>query len=279
MQEAVKFLEFGLSLERHEYTSNWAPQFRRHNEVEINFVESGSCVYELSGKRIPLAAGRLTVFWGAMPHRIAEMSAPTRIDILAVPLPWYLQFDLPAKFNKAILGGRFCMEADDSRFVSDQMAFAEWISLLKIKGSLAAEARRIFTLQLEARLRLLCMSYVDTANAIRSVTPSDKISQLLELVTTKYREELSVSDLAAAVDLHPAYATTLFRKNTGMGLLSYLNHVRVTHAQRLLTTTDNKIIDIGLDSGFGSNTQFYKTFARICGCSPKQFRAQLERPL
>lgn len=47
---------------------------------------------------------------------------------------------------------------------------------------------------------------------------------------------------------------------------------RVSHAQRLLTTTDMKVVDIALDSGFPSPARFYAAFKRNAGQSPAKYR-------
>ena len=47
---------------------------------------------------------------------------------------------------------------------------------------------------------------------------------------------------------------------------------RVSHAQRLLATTDMKIVDVAFDSGFTSISRFNDAFRRACGCSPREYR-------
>jgi transcriptional regulator GlxA family with amidase domain len=42
---------------------------------------------------------------------------------------------------------------------------------------------------------------------------------------------------------------TLFRRQFGISLTSYLTQYRVSHAQRLLATTDDSVLQIALASG------------------------------
>lgn len=55
-------------------------------------------------------------------------------------------------------------------------------------------------------------------------------------------------------------------------MVDYWNQLRVSHAQRLLSITDMKVIDIALDSGFGSASRFYTVFKQWVGQSPRQYR-------
>ena len=72
--------------------------------------------------------------------------------------------------------------------------------------------------------------------------------------------------------LHPNYAMNLFQKTFGTTLINYLTQHRVSHAQRLLATTDQTITDIAFNSGFNSISRFNDAFRRACGCSPREYR-------
>jgi transcriptional regulator GlxA family with amidase domain len=51
--------------------------------------------------------------------------------------------------------------------------------------------------------------------------------------------------------------------------------MRICHAQRLLITTNEKITDIALESGFGSAAPFYSSFKKFGGGkSPRAFRQE-----
>ena len=66
-----------------------------------------------------------------------------------------------------------------------------------------------------------------------------------------------------------------FRKIAGMTLLDYITQHRVTCAQRLMITTDMKIIEIAHESGFSSQGQFYSCFKRLTGEAPARYRRSM----
>jgi AraC-like DNA-binding protein len=74
------------------------------------------------------------------------------------------------------------------------------------------------------------------------------------------------------VGLHPNYAMGLFQNAFGTTLIEYLTHHRISHAQRLLATTDEKIVEVAFSSGFSSISRFNEAFRRECGCSPREYR-------
>jgi len=55
-------------------------------------------------------------------------------------------------------------------------------------------------------------------------------------------------------------------------LLKYVTQHRLSHAQRLLVTTDDLVVNIALKSGFGSLSRFNEAFRQAFGCTPREYR-------
>jgi AraC-like DNA-binding protein len=98
---------------------------------------------------------------------------------------------------------------------------------------------------------------------------------MAELISQKFHQSLSVDDIARHVNLHPGYAMTLFRQQTGVTLNTYLTRQRVAHAQRLLAMTALPILEVAAESGFHSVSRFYEAFKGESGCTPREFRKRL----
>jgi AraC-like DNA-binding protein len=69
-----------------------------------------------------------------------------------------------------------------------------------------------------------------------------------------------------------ADAMRLFKEMSGVTILECLTQHRVASAQRMLLTTDMKILDIAFECGFNSPSSFYVMFARISGQEPSVYR-------
>jgi AraC-like DNA-binding protein len=79
--------------------------------------------------------------------------------------------------------------------------------------------------------------------------------------------------VAREVDLHPDYASAIFRKGFGLTPTRFILQHRVSHAQRMLVTSDAKVLEVALEAGFGSLSRFNAAFRQLCGCSPREYRA------
>ena len=86
-------------------------------------------------------------------------------------------------------------------------------------------------------------------------------------------ESLQLRDVAEHVHVSSHYFCKLFKKSTGMGFSEYLGRVRVENAKHTLANSVLPITEVAGQAGFGSLSQFNRTFQRYVGCSPKEYRA------
>ncbi len=101
-----------------------------------------------------------------------------------------------------------------------------------------------------------------------------KAEEIACFLATHYRRPLSTEEIGRAVGLHPNYAMNLFKKVFSTTLTEYLTQQRLSHAQRLLATTNQKILNVALESGFGSVSRFNDVFRKSFGCSPRGYRQE-----
>lgn len=249
----------------------------RHNEVELNVIEEGAVSYLFGGTPVTLTAGRLAFFWAAVPHRIVALAPATTLCWLTIPLALVLQWRLPEALTSRILYGRPVVEVDrgPAQGTLDAILARQWLDDVRDTG---VERRRIALLEIEARLRRLALSLtVDTPDimAPAGLGRSARAERMARYIAGHYAEDLTVGDVARAAGLHPNYAMRIFRQTFGMSVVDYLTHYRVADAQRLLATTDLNVLDVALESGFGSPSRFYVAFRRVCGQAPREYRATL----
>ncbi len=255
--------------------------FHRHNELEFNFLDQGSMVYIFGGSRFTVEAGCLYVFWAGTPHRVVEIAPGTTFQWVTVPLGFCLQWQLAYPFFHQVLFAKLLYESDPAQGPFDQMMLRKWHEDLK-SGS--QERQRIVLLEVEARLRRLSLSLSKgwvapkegaDKNAPLGESGLRKVEQMAMYIADNYTKPLRVEDIARTVGLHPNYAMRLFHKTFGSSLVDYITQHRVMHAQRLLTLSDAKVLDVALDSGFGSLSRFYTAFQRACGQAPGSYRRSL----
>ncbi|HEX8371566.1 MAG TPA: helix-turn-helix domain-containing protein [Chthoniobacterales bacterium] len=247
-------------------------QAHRHYEVEINFLESGSLDYLINGTLVRFEAGRLAVFWAAVPHQVVHTESARGFSWITIPLAWVLAWPLPVPWRGRLLEGHLIQSATQDSL--DCARLAHWTAALKRADP---SWERVVALEVEARLLQLVLEEGSGENPIQAPAPRGlkKVEQLARFIATHSHEPITANDIAKAANLNPHYAMTLFREHFGHTMIESLLQHRVAHAQRLLVTTHDKVLDIALASGFGSSSRFYTAFSEACGQTPLAYRQHL----
>ena len=63
---------------------------------------------------------------------------------------------------------------------------------------------------------------------------SRNVWRMCDFIAKNFLDDIDCVDIAAAADIHPKYAMSVFRKSTGMTLNEYVNLLRLSYAQALL---------------------------------------------
>lgn len=273
-KQATAIIEYGLTSQR--VTPKVRRQAHRHHEVELNFIPEGSLTYLLGGQQFLLQTRDFAVFWAAIPHHIVEISDSTVMHWLTLPLTFFLQWQLPDPLTQRVLAGNLVVDPNPTNTELDLARFNNWQQDLFVTST---ERRKAMLLEIEARLRRLALTTESRPGAVNSITAEtpqgagfQQAQRMARFIAAHYTELLLVEQIAQVVKLHPNYAMMIFRRHFNMSILDYLTQYRVAHAQRLLLVSDKPIKDIAFESGFGSISQFYAIFKKVCGQSPKQYR-------
>ena len=96
-----------------------------------------------------------------------------------------------------------------------------------------------------------------------------------EYIENHKSEELSLADVAKAAGASVFHFCKVFHKTTGLKFTDYVARVRLQDARNRLLNPNLRISEIAYDVGFQSLTQFNRTFKRVFGQSPSEFRTHV----
>lgn len=100
-----------------------------------------------------------------------------------------------------------------------------------------------------------------------------KITQRIKnIVETEYMKDIGLNEIAARVNLAPAYVSYIFKKETGQNLVKYITDVKMKKARRLLLDQGLKISQIGKMVGYENQSYFNRLFKNYYGMTPGQYR-------
>lgn len=96
----------------------------------------------------------------------------------------------------------------------------------------------------------------------------------LNYIHDHFEEVLKLQDMAAMSGASETYFCRLFKHETGMTFLNYLNGLRIERACVLLRNTTDNALDVCYQVGFNDYTHFGRQFKKHTGMSPAEFRKQ-----
>lgn len=88
-------------------------------------------------------------------------------------------------------------------------------------------------------------------------------------------DEISLVRLADLAYFNPSYLSRLFKQVTGINLSEYIAEARVTRAKRLLEDPNLKIQEVADRLGYGTATNFTRSFRKAVKMTPQEYRASL----
>ena len=236
----------------------------RHDDIEVILPLDGSAVLEHAGGRHELTDRSCAVFWAGRPHRVVDHDDGMTVAWLTVPLVDVLAWSLPTSFTGRMLsGGLSTFDAPAAL----EAAMQAW------QRDIGASPALTHAVRLESHaLRLRAASCGGASAPTRSAGVA---TAMAAYISSRFRDPLRVSDVAAVVHLHPSTAAATFRRDMGITIGEYLAQCRVAEAQRLLISSDATTSDIAVQSGFGSTSRLYERFLRDTGMPPGAYRRSM----
>ena len=94
-----------------------------------------------------------------------------------------------------------------------------------------------------------------------------------------YASDISNKTLADLAGYHEYHLNRLFLSHTGTNLHNYLLRLRINRASLLIQNTDLPLKEIAEKTGFHSYPHFSAYFRQVSGCSPAQYRRQMQESI
>lgn len=244
----------------------------QHLNFEIMMVNSGSGIYATESSNYNIQTGDVFVFCSNEWHCITEVGN----EGLTIT---NLQFN-PTFICNSQLSPNFCfyhnslfhnrIEAKNAApIVALFQSIQEELFLQETEHILSAKSYLYLLLVKLIR----SYNYADTTNRI-SKEQYAHITRVLSYIDLHFAEKITLQALSELAGLTPNYLCILFKQASGMSLWDYISAKRIEKAMHLLTTDTNNvnILDIATESGYNNTANFNKTFKRITGMTPKEYK-------
>lgn len=248
-----------------------------HDHVELNIMLDGGMTYLFDGRQEHVEPGRLALFWAAIPHQTIVVTPGASLICIYLPLADFLALPLPEASRRGLMQGDFVTEAV-KRPVTPVVA-EQWHSEWQTGDT---QRRQIVSDEVKLSVRRLFLDHATGGGHVVSnrhpLSPALRHAQLLtQIINVHFAAPLTLGTIGDMAGLHPTTANRAFRDVLGISVIEYLTRYRLSRAMQQLTGTDDALIKVVMDCGFGSTARFYQVFKDRTGKTPRQFRQMMRR--
>lgn len=119
----------------------------------------------------------------------------------------------------------------------------------------------------------LVFDYTERMRNIKNrIGVSKPIITAADYIYNHLNEKLSLDELADVLHMNKSYVCELFKKETGMTVLTYITKLKVEAAQKMLIYSEYSSVDIANYFNFSSHSHFISTFKKYAGMTPKEYQ-------
>jgi AraC family transcriptional regulator of arabinose operon len=233
----------------------------------LTFTVGGQGRYRCAGQEFGCGAGDVMLLQPGTPHDYGADPAVARWDFYwahFLPRPawlaWLFWDELAPGLRKVSVadgGARTRLAAVFDRLLCDAISPEPW-------------GERLAENALEEAILLIAHEHGRSTQHVAD----PRVSQVIQELNRRYREPLTVADLAATVNLSPSRLAHLFREAAGEAPIQMLLRLRLRQAARLLEFSTLSVAEIAVEVGFESPFYFSRQFHRQFGVSPTAYRAR-----
>ncbi len=99
-----------------------------------------------------------------------------------------------------------------------------------------------------------------------------QLAKAIDFMEANLDNSIDLAAIAGAAGLSSSHFARQFRTMVGKAPHQYLMHLRIERAQRLLSETDTRVVDIAFACGFANQEHLTRLFKRRCGITPAAYR-------
>lgn len=115
-----------------------------------------------------------------------------------------------------------------------------------------------------------------TDEASKGVSGGRKMSALtsaaIRYIKENYNQKIYLETVSEMLHISPSYLSMLFKQQTGLNFVEYLNRYRIRKSKEYLQEVGNKVFEVAYKVGFQDEKYFFSLFKRYTGLTATQYR-------
>ena len=248
-----------------------------HPEIEITYVQKGTMCYKVNNLVYHLKEGDIVfnnsgaLHSGTMENQEDCTYIPVTFDLRLIY--GFFQSTINSKYVDPVIQDSLlpaiCIDQSESWHKPFREYLLRIIALDEKKPDFY-ELDITICLQSMWRLLLEHITYEPQASRENSLE-YDRIKKILSYIEDNYQNKITLNDIAGHIHLCESECTRLFKRHMNTTLFAFLQEYRIERSLEFLQSGE-PVSTVALNTGFSDPNYYSKVFAKIKGCSPREYR-------
>ena len=248
-----------------------------HPEIEITYVQKGTMCYKVNHMVYHLKEGDIVFNNSGVLH---SGTMENQKDCAYIPVTFdsrliygFFQSTVNSKYVDPVIQDSMlpaiCIDQSDPWHKPFREYLLRIIDLDEKKPDFY-ELDITICLQSMWRLLLEHITYEPQASRENSLE-YDRIKKILSYIEENYQNKITLNDIAGHIHLCESECTRLFKRHMNTTLFAFLQEYRIERSLEFLQD-DQPVSAVADKAGFSDPNYYSKVFAKIKGCSPREYR-------
>ena len=248
-----------------------------HPEIEITYVQKGTMCYKVNHMVYHLKEGDIVfnnsgaLHSGTMENQKDCAYIPVTFDFRLIY--GFFQSTVNSKYVDPVIQDSMlpaiCIDQSEPWHKPFREYLLRIIDLDEKKPDFY-ELDITICLQSMWRLLLEHITYEPQASRENSLE-YDRIKKILSYIEENYQNKITLNDIAGHIHLCESECTRLFKRHMNTTLFAFLQEYRIERSLEFLQD-DQPVSAVADKAGFSDPNYYSKVFAKIKGCSPREYR-------
>ena len=248
-----------------------------HPEIEITYVQKGTMCYKVNHMVYHLKEGDIVFNNSGVLH---SGTMENQKDCAYIPVTFdsrliygFFQSTVNSKYVDPVIQDSMLPAICINQSEPWHKPFREYLlRIIDLDEKKPDFYELDITICLQSMWRLLLehITYEPQASRENSLE-YDRIKKILSYIEENYQNKITLNDIAGHIHLCESECTRLFKRHMNTTLFAFLQEYRIERSLEFLQA-DQPVSAVADKAGFSDPNYYSKVFAKIKGCSPREYR-------
>ena len=283
LPKAIKEKTLGFPFTFFRYDSdddNFVVPFHYHQDQQVFRVLEGSVNISINAVNYTLKKGDCVLLAGESVHALYPIEKGTIFDSVSFNIRELFDLTLP---HYALIKQLLIHQIEIKPFISGDKNTEITHIVDQLFDAVRAPARTSAALSVIGKVLDLISLVIEKEDTVfydkdtvnRSYKYYLKSTVIFKYICDNYKREVTLEEMAAAVDFSEKYCCKFFKELTDLRPMEFLNMFRIEAAAIALAISTDSINEVAARCGFKDPCYFTKLFRRFKGASPRDFRESI----